>query len=734
VEVAELRIFLSSLGWVPDVPEGNRLRWLYPTMNTGKKGMYVGLPESILVERAPLHEDVKPQSYFSSASTMTVPSWWDDHGTVNLSGFLPLVHKFSSPVQAVSFTYRGPKTKLLALDSGSRMVAARQNVNDGDPICLQASAIDTLLFLTYPSVELQNFRTLDLFKDRGLQWETIAVIKVRDAFGAQYQEVVSRYGTSTSLTKEQWNDIVEQVWTAQHSSPNSLPKDDPSPWKTFELAVGIRWEYAVICGCGFFDGPHSVDSVLDSINVEKLLGNVPPHAYAYRVREPIRGGKHSNIVFCPGWVVSPLLPPSTPVYVDPQVKLHGNNTFEATYGLKWNQHDPLAIGVEFEEQISGSPSIPHSTPCNEVFENRGRSVGLSPFEEKIARSVEVPFFDVDLMCRCRAIDGWDRVSLPSAWAGPTSLVLIHQPPPPPLESAFHSSGQTKILRSVGDSVLPVWRPDVVVEKSLAKVFIYRRILGLNQRIQTVNVTSPALVEGDLYKTIMTTAVIAPNEFVGGYLVKGGFKTKIVDISGTEVFFRVPNVGGGTLILFGAGNVKLHQNPKHENLWTKVAEFPVNGLSTELDFSDSVPGPVDEADMLSYYARLSFSGQLGPPGNIVSAVRIPPVPAVSPPFTVELLGLDFYMRTMVKIHLTNPSGGLFTVWWADGAYDEDSFSSQAVPGEYKAQQAEDGLFLYDVLSLPIPNKTNRTVTIGVQRVNASGGQSNFCTVQIVLPAI
>jgi hypothetical protein len=93
-----------------------------------------------------------------------------------------------------------------------------------------------------------------------------------------------------------------------------------------------------------------------------------------------------------------------------------------------------------------------------------------------------------------------------------------------------------------------------------------------------------------------------------------------------------------------------------------------------------------------------------------------------------------MRTMVKIIFTDHvSEGLFSVWWADGAFEIDQFGSQAVPGEYRAQQVQNQQFLYDVLSLPIPNNANRVVTIGVQRVNTGGGQSNFLSVQITLIA-
>jgi hypothetical protein len=281
-------------------------------------------------------------------------------------------------------------------------------------------------------------------------------------------------------------------------------------------------------------------------------------------------------------------------------------------------------------------------------------------------------------------------------------------------------------------LLPDWSPDIIVEKALGKVYIYRKDLNKNPRVVDVNVSAPILVEGDLFR--ITASVTNPSDFIDGYLIAGDIKTRIIDSSGSDFFFRIPDDGGGSITLFSAGPAKLQQNPKRESLWIKVAELPVMDLPREIVFTAPIPEPTNEADVLSYYARLSYLDKQGPTSNIVQAIRVPPTPIVPPPFTVELLGIDFYMRTMVKIIFTDHvSEGLFSVWWADGAFEIDQFGSQAVPGEYRAQQVQNQQFLYDVLSLPIPNNANRVVTIGVQRVNTGGGQSNFLSVQITLIA-
>jgi hypothetical protein len=153
-------------------------------------------------------------------------------------------------------------------------------------------------------------------------------------------------------------------------------------------------------------------------------------------------------------------------------------------------------------------------------------------------------------------------------------------------------------------------------------------------------------------------------------------------------------------LFAGGTARLQQNPKDESLWSMVAEFNAAGLPPELVFSDPVPGPIDEADVLSYTARIFFLGRRGPASNIVQAFRVPATPVVPPPFTVEVLGVDFYNRTMVKIRLSSPvASGKYSVWWTDGACDSIQFGAQGVPGEYGSQDVQNGSYL--TMSSPYP---------------------------------
>lgn len=350
-----------------------------------------------------------------------------------------------------------------------------------------------------------------------------------------------------------------------------------------------------------------------------------------------------------------------------------------------------------------------------------------------ARVFEVPFHDVTVSCRAWAVDAWDRMSLPSAPTGPTPLSLVHDPPPPPLDWARYAAGTTTLRRKLGDPDLPDWTPDRVVRNAVgARVAIHRKDNAKAPRVAHVTVSTPRPVGEREYGTTVTGG--APlADFDGGFLIVPPFKTVITGVSGSEVRFQVQDQGGGAATVFEAGPGTLQQDPMAPGLWLRVADFPVAGLPEKLEFAEGLPLPVETADVLSYHARLEFLGRVGPPGNVVQAWRIPETPPVPPPFTVTRLGIDFYNRTLIRVTLTAPRAGKFTVWWARGTPSAVDFASKAAPGEHGAQEAEGGLYLFDLLPLPIPQTVNATVTIGVQPVNEGGGQGGFQIGTMVLPA-
>lgn len=730
-----MRIYLASIGWIEDAPAGNRLRWTYPTQEKDGSGNFIGFPESVVVERARLDEDIPDiKPIRTSSGIIDVPSaamvpitWWEDLGTVSISGIFPLSYKLTSPAQAVSFTYHGSATRLLIKDSEDDQLVAERMLSDGDTFYLEASSMDEFIFLTF-SADLQDFRTLDLMKDRGLDWETIAEIRVRETWNSTYEEVQMRYDHPPSITLDEFEEIKALADLAIRSTPEMIMPDRPSPWQIIDTVLGVRWEFALLFGYAFFDGPRSDASPIDT--VAGLLESVPTYPVAYRVRDKSDRVGKSNVVVCPPVLAKPLSTPSVPQYIDPTVRLTDKGTFDATLVLRWQQFDARAIGVEVEEEIGASPSI-SSMAKSHTFFNRSHRPEDPPFQGSVDRSFDVPFYDVNLRARIRAQDSWDRVSTFSSWTGFTPLLLYHEPWPPSLASArFDDMGRVHVLRQ-GNPGVDDWQPDVVVKHASGRVNLYRSRPGKNARVEKVNVRTPINIEGRVYKTNLISVPVNSADFEGGYLVAGQLKTRITKIVGSDLFFEIPG-DDDSITVFKEDVGTLQQNPKHESLWLKVKEFPVNDLPIELLFDDPIKGPSGKGDVVSCYTRLSYLGRLGPSSNIVHAIKLPHVPEVPPPFSVELLGIDFYNRTMIKIRFTETvTGGMYSVWWADDALTSNQFPVAGVPGLYGGQNAYQNRILYDVLSLPIPRLKSRTVTIGVQEVNEGRGQSNFQTVQVTL---
>jgi hypothetical protein len=739
-----MNLHLTGLGWLNEAPKGNRLRWSYPLQGLESVDQYLGLPEIVIVERAWLDEDIPQQSDLkllnpSAPSLPIVPSsWWDSHGDVHPGGFLPKTHILPKPVQAIRFTYRGASARLRAFDSENDLLVCERMVNDGEVIHLEASAIDQLEILAWAPV-LQNFMILDLFADRGLKWEMIAQIRVKDTIGFDLDEVRLRYDQLPTLTNTEWKEFVEGATRGQVSKPGSEIPGDPTDWEAFSVLMGLRWEHALLFGHAFFDGPRSDVPEFDQVKHDLLLTDVPRRPVAYRVRDAKKRVDPSNIIVCPPWIIPPLSAPSQPQYEHPEVRLTSDPEtsqprFSAIYGMRWQQSDVNALGVQIQEETTKSPAI-GSSPSSETYESRTRFPEDSVLEGALARSRDVPFHDVQILCCARATDGLDRVSAYSPWTPTTSLSFEHAAPAPNFTAArYAGTGDVRLTRQTNDLNFPDWQPDLVIENDpLAKLFVYRRKSGVagQPAVQSVSVSAPVWVEDKQYRTTVSGAG-ALSIFLNGSLIVAPYQTTIRSITGSDIHFEVAD---GTSVLFSAGPARLQQDPNDLALWTKVAEFSPIGLPDELVFPDPVPGPSGVADVLSYQARLSYLGQLGPVSNTVQAVRIPPTPVVPPPFTIETLGIDFYNRTMVKIRFTNPvSGGLYTVWSANGALTSSQFGEKGVPGEQRAQTPYKNRYLFDVLTIPLPQAVSRTVTIGVQQVNEGGGQSTFETVQYTLPTL
>jgi hypothetical protein len=710
-----MNMYLAGIGWVSDKPAGNRLRWTYPVSALDAGGNYLGLPSRIVVERAP----VTNQDLFRTrGSTASFPfSWWDALPDHTLNPFtLAEAYKLPAPVQAVHFRYQsGPQLRVIASDSSTDTVYADRVVESGGEFYVEAPTIDHLL-LVGASGRVTDFRVLDLFRDRDLDWERIAVVQAADTPGMSFQAAATRMDGVVTIGSAEWADIVSAAQQAQLSQTANAPANRPTAWQAYQMLLRLRWELAVLSGFGFFDGPRSQPPSQDETG--DLLSGVPPVSMAYRAFEPEGRAGRSNIVICPPHQANPLPAPPVPVYENPEVRMEGSQRFVASLTFRWQQFDPRAIGVEVEEEVSASAAM-GTLASSDRFETRPPRVKGGDLDNSLARSFEVPFHDVRLRSRARAVDAWDRNSPFSPWTPQTPLVLRHTVTPPGLVSASHSGGMARLTRNAA------WQPDIVVQKASGQVIVYRQIGS--PRVETFTATAPVPLGDGSYKTSLTGVANAA-DFRGGRIVAGRFKASIASISATELIFRLPDNGTGSATLFLPGKVTLQEDRKSLRIWQAVASFPAVGLPSELVFSDSPSG----SGNLDYCLRVSFLGRTGPGSNIVTVLRRPGSLIIPPPFVVEFLGRDFYQRALVRIEFTSPvSNGNYTVWWADGWVHADQFDRRAVPGDYTNQPVQDQS-LYDLLSFPRNQNIERRVTIGVQRVGDSGAQSGFEVVQVVLP--
>ncbi len=705
-------IYLAALGWIADDPQGNRLRWSYPYSALDANGNYLGFPSILQVWRAPV--DNFDHLWDKHASVAYPFPWWQSLADHVLTSVTPVdVYHLPAPAQAVTFRYiNGSFLRVLARDKDSGRVFADRTLMPGETFFIEAPGVDELVF-TGLAGQVTDFRFLDLFQDQGLDWEMIAEIRVAEGVQASFADVALRNDSPPQfIGPAEWADLSAAAAQAQASNPASAGK--PSPWQAYQLMLRVRWEAALLSGSAYFDGPRHNASPLDTIH--HILDGPPGTGMAYRIIDADGRVGPSNIAYCPDGIATPLNPPGTPTYQNSEVRLEKDDRFNATLSFHWSQGDPRAIGVEVEEEIGPSQAAGTPTQVNR-FETRPPRNTENHLDNSLARSFQVPFHDVLLRAHARAVDAWDRASVFSAWSPPTPLTLRHTAEPPVLQSAGFKAGQVHL------DLEPGWQPDLVVRRASGSVAVLRRIHP--PRAEKVQASTPVPLGGGLYRTDLQ-GIANEHHFIGGRIISGYFKAAIASISGSQLTFRVPE-GGGAPLLFTAGEVLLQEDHKSLRLWTQVAAFPAVGLGHELEFSDSPPGKGN----IQYCLRVRYLNRWGRASNIATALRFEPVPAVPPPFLIQVVGRDYYERALVRIVFTSTvSQGQYSVWWADGWVSAPDFTRHAVPGEYNAQPVVKNQ-LFDLLSLPRNQNTVRPVTIGVQQVNQTGGQSEFQIVQHTL---
>ena len=760
-----MNIALAGLGWIDDAtPEGNRLRWSYPFAALAQTGEYLGLPDNFIVERAELGEDLwtppavnSPDGAQVSGSWLPYPlAWWSAPTNIQLSDWFT-VFRLQQPVQALRFTYHGPATRVRIWDRASRRKLADLPIKDQEYFCYAAGRIDEVSFLPLSStLVMEGFSSLDLFQDRQLHWQQLTVIQCNDTLreGVGLEDVMPRYGLRPSIGARQWEELTDLGRKARDSHPPARP---PAPvnmrvskpnageetldaWKTFEMMLGLRWEFACLLGFGCYDGPRRGASSLDQVNARLALRRQPTRPVAYRVRSSDARVECGNIVVCPAAAAGALAAPSVPRYLQPEVRLGEKEVLEASLLMDWIQHDFNATAAEIQEEMSASPAKGGSA-SERHFEYRSVDPEDPPFTGRLRRRFDVPWHDVTLQARAHARDAWDRTSDWSPWSAPTSLELVHSPYPPPLVSAKYVNGTVTITLQPGATDVPAWAPDAIVAgPPPGKVFFYRRDPNKPLSVAAVQVGAPfPSGAGDVYAASITpkdSIAFNPQDFQRGTLVVGKVPLRLVAITSTQVHFELSTDAASYASAFAANDGTLYQDERNESLWTKVHEESSIALGPTVQFNEPLPFPTLESDVLQYAARISYMGRLGPFGNVVSDFRIPVAPPVPPPFTVTLEGVDFYERTLSRIKLTQSiaADAMCRVCWALGDYTgkADDFSQRAVAGLYGPQTAQGGSLLHEVLSLPLDQATGlplSVVTIGVQRVNASGGQSRFALATI-----
>lgn len=746
-----MTIHLSGLGWVNDVPEGNRLRWSYPYDELDAAGAYVGLPVAMVIERAPIRADMMWQTGRSRdrwASDFTPVNWWESLGDITLPLFgdpIPL----PGPVQGVRLVYRGIAARLIARDSGTGRMVADRIVSDGDVVRIDASSVDELQVLAFGGT-LEDVRVLDLFRDRPeLDFQRVAEISTAASYSAALAAVEGRYAAPSTMTKAEWAELCDVVAQATASAPGSWPDPQSSPWQALRTVLGVRWEYAALGGFGYVDGPVPDTSPLDRVDPGAALSALPTVAMVYRVVDSSGAAGRSNVVVCPAFAAATLAGCGAPSYDRAGVRLRADDIFEGTWRLAWSGADAGALGVLVTEEVGASASA-GAPGYTRSYQQRSTSAGHAPGAGDVVRVDAVSSYDVVVRGRVSAVDAWDRESVPSAWSQWVPLSLEHSPPAPPLFSAVRAGSAVVLHRAVHDPVpghwqpqVPDWEPDLIARRSMATVVTYRRTASPTTARVTVTAPYPQ-ADGSYSVRVVTPTAYNAGVFAGGLLMAGGLQLRITSVGapgpgGTVLVFRPVTDGAFNPLLFSAGAATLAQDGADLALWTPVASFPATALPVDLSFSDPMPPVVGAARVVSYAARVHFLGRLGPLSNIVQAVDIPPTPVVPPPFTVTMLGLDFYHRTLVRIDLTTSSPtGRFTVastpGWSGDWSPGENFAQRCTPGEYGAQQPHDGIAVYEVLSLPGPARVEQHVTIGLQQVNSAGGQSDFATVAVTIPAV
>lgn len=738
--------FLAGLGWVSQAPAGNRLRWSVD-FEEEASGRFLGLPSRVVLERAMHRNEPFPDtSVLDDPSNAAPASWWEDLGDRPVA--LPFPPRVVLPkrVQAVRFQYQGPETSMRVYDDEGNLVFARW-VQPLEQVRLDASFIRVLEFFAAPAT-LLSVRVLDLFAAAhavGLAFETIAVLAPRATAEISQAEAWQRHTLPATIESEDWEEYRRQVLPeALASTPASVSRNEriATPWQQVEWLIAARWEYAVVHGMGFLDGPDAGPGAsADRIEQGALLKAMGDQIAVYRVTCSFPGRREtrgSNLMPIGPLEAPPLVAPVNLEYLRPEVRLFGADTYTVTTRQRWQVPDRRAIGVEIEEQAGSSPILKSAPFVNEIV-FRTRAVSDTYPSMSLARRFDVPFYDVPLRFRARSIDGWDRTSALSVWSAQVTPTFIHNPAPPPLHSARYADDGTTLIPRTPAYTLEEWTADHAVANTPGSRLevMYRTA---EPEVRAVTIGAPKLHaetadDGQLrfYAVPVPAAVAQPEIFLGGSLTAGATRAEILAVEDGQFVFESIADSAGTAPLFEAGPATLQQAPNHPDLFSAVTSVAVSGLAGLLTFPHALPPPAGKTAVEFYAWRVRMGALLGAISNVAPVLRTPPSPDAPPPFSVELLGVDFYDRTLIRVELTEqvPSGR-FSIFWARGAHDAGSFGEAAAIGDHGGQPLHHHRFLYETLPLPIPKSNEATVTFGLRAETEGGFKSSFTLLHFNIP--
>ncbi len=724
------RVYLAGLSWTEESgqPEGIRLRWSYPFD-------VFGFPRVIDIERVKIDYDYKEED----KAFYIPPHWWEKQGDVDLD--LWYAYHLAEPMQGIAFRYgrdgysNGSKALVEVYDSRDNLIEERK-VKAGDYIRVYGTDIQKIKVLPHNNFNnldnrLYDLYLLDMFKDHiGSGWKRIAKIEAKETLSSSLSSIEARYGDVT-IGEEDWEEFKVLANQAQSSSPDDTEEGGISKWEELSLLLSSRWEFSVLFGQGFYDGRRDAYLTIDSYNREEILSHEDGHFYAYRISIE---GYRSNMVICRAKRIERITPPSSLTLDHCKVRFNvEEQSFSASYHLATQHSSKYARAIEVEEENSGSLLLGTERQKRRYF-NQNKIVNN---QTKLQHSMAVSFHDEKIRCRVRSIDGWDRVSAYTNWIAWRRLSFHHFPEVPLLEKVKYKDGQVTITRkqgiqNSGDASYDYrWRPDIVVKHdSSAKILVYRKKMGESgePKVQTITITKIKLLKieenGMAHYKVSILENLDLTCFKNGFLSQASsfFKTRVERINGNHIYFKSYNDE-----LCHPALAKLQQDINHLDLWEEIAQFDPLVLPVEMQFVDNLPEPKEQLALLSYQLRLRCLGEIGLASNRVQDFRIPATPQTPPPFEVATLGTDFYNRTMVKIKLKNHMSGSYSIWWAEGNIDNiEEFKAKAVVGELASQEVSQGVYLYDVLSLPIRYNSShpRAITIGIRRVNMGGDSSAF----------